>query len=149
MKRKYPTHPLVGVGAVILRGDSVLLIQRKKPPLQGEWTMPGGVVEVGETLHEALRREIREETNLEIRVGPLLELFDRIQRDGHRVAYHYVIADFLAQKTGGRLCAASDVRAARFVPRSHLPQYHLTEIAEKIIQRAFEITRINRRRARH
>ncbi|MFI5175634.1 MAG: NUDIX hydrolase [Terriglobia bacterium] len=143
MKRKFPTRPLVGVGAVILRGDSVLLIQRGTPPLMGEWSLPGGVVEVGETLQEAVRREIKEETNLEIRVGPLVELFERIQRDGIRVAYHYIIADYLSWRIRGRLKASSDVRAARFVPRAELARYHLTETAVRVIARGFEMAKEN------
>lgn len=140
MKRRFPSRPIVGVGAVILRGDSVLLIQRATAPMLGEWTLPGGVVEVGETLQEAARREIKEETHLDIRVGPLLELFERIQRDGDRVVYHYIIADFLGLKTRGILKAASDVKAARFVRRSELFKYHLTDIAQRVIARAFELT---------
>ncbi len=139
MRRKFPSRPIVGVGAAILRGNSVLLIQRGSPPMQGEWTLPGGVVELGETLQDAVRREIQEETHLKIRVGPLLELFERIQPDGDRVAYHYVIADFLGEETGGRLKAASDVRAAEFVPRDRLTDYRLTEVAHRVIARAFEM----------
>lgn len=141
MKRKFPIRPIVGVGAVILGGQSVLLIQRGTPPLEGEWSLPGGVVEIGETLEEAVRREIKEETHLEIRVGPLVELFERIQREGSRVAYHYVIADYLAWKIRGRLKASSDVRAARFVPRTELARYHLTETAQRVIARGFEMAK--------
>lgn len=146
MRRRFPSRPILGVGAVILQGDSVLLIQRGSPPMLGEWTLPGGVVELGETLEDAVRREIKEETHLEIRVGPLLELFDRIQRDGNRVVYHYVIADFLAWKVRGRLGAASDVTQARFVSRSELPHFHLTAAAEHIIARAFRINKAERRK---
>ncbi|MBZ5552862.1 MAG: NUDIX hydrolase [Acidobacteriia bacterium] len=144
MKRGFPTRPIVGVGAVIVRGDSVLLVQRGTPPLVGEWSLPGGAVEIGETLQEAVKREIQEETNLEIRVGPLVELFERIQRDGGRVAYHYVIADYLAWKIRGRLKASSDVRAARFVSRTELVPYHLTETAQRVIARGFELARKSR-----
>jgi 8-oxo-dGTP diphosphatase len=141
MRRKFPRQPIVGVGAVIIHHDSVLLIQRGTPPMLGEWTLPGGMVELGETLQDAVKREIREETNLEIQVGPLLELFERIEQDGDRTAYHYVIADFLACKMKGRLKASSDVRAARFVPRSELRNFHLTPIAQRVILRGFKLTR--------
>jgi ADP-ribose pyrophosphatase YjhB (NUDIX family) len=144
MKRRFPTRPIVGVGAVILRRDSVLLIQRGTPPLVGEWSLPGGVVEIGETLHEALKREIKEETNLEIRVGPLVELFERIHLDGRRVAYHYIIADYLAWKIRGRLKASSDARAARFVPRKELARFDLTETAQRVIARGFELAKKSR-----
>ncbi len=142
MKRKFPTRPIVGVGAVILRGDSVLLIQRGTPPMVGEWSLPGGAVEVGETLEEAVKREIKEETNLTIEVGPLLDLFDRIQRDGDRVAYHYIIADYLAWRSGGNLRPSSDVRAARYVARPQLSCYNLTATAQRVIARAFELSRM-------
>lgn len=146
MKRKFPTHPIVGVGAVILHHDSVLLVQRATPPMEGEWTLPGGVVETGESLEEAVRREIKEETNLDIQVGPLLELFERIQRDERdRVAYHYIIADYLAKKTGGKLRPATDVRQAKFVPRSDLAGFRLTEKVLHVISRAFGISRLGRR----
>ncbi len=139
MRRKFPSRPIVGVGAVILRGSSVLLIRRGSPPMRGQWTLPGGVVELGETLGEAVRREIKEETNLQIRVGPLLELFERIERNGRRVAYHYVIADYLGFRTGGSLRPASDVSEARFVDRSELKNYHLTPVAKRVISRAFQV----------
>jgi len=141
MKRKFPNRPIVGVGAVILRGHQVLLVRRAKAPMQGEWTLPGGVVEIGETLEEAVRREIREETGLRINVGPLVELFDRIQITGDRVAYHYVIADFLARRVRGRPVAASDVSEVRFVPHSQLARYRLTPTARRIIARAFRMRR--------
>lgn len=143
MKRKFPDRPIMGVGAVLLRGDSVLLIRRAHQPMQGQWTLPGGVVEVGETLAEATQREIREETGLSIEVGPLIELFDRIQAVGKRIAYHYIIADFLGKKIRGRLAAASDVTEAKFVPRSRLSEYHLTPVAQRVIRRAFAMRNRN------
>jgi 8-oxo-dGTP diphosphatase len=146
MKRKFPVRPIMGVGAVILQRDSVLLIQRGKPPLRGDWTLPGGAVEIGETLTEAVRREIKEETNLDTRVGPLLELFERIQRQGPRVAYHYIIADFYAHKISGRLRARSDARAARFVPRKKLAAYHLTPVALRVIRKAFKLRHLRQAR---
>jgi ADP-ribose pyrophosphatase YjhB (NUDIX family) len=107
--------------------------------MRGEWTLPGGVVELGETLQQAVRREIKEETGLNIEVGPLLELFDRILHDGTRVAYHYIIADFLGLQARGKLKAASDVSEACFAPRSKLGKYHLTPTAERVIDRAFKL----------
>jgi 8-oxo-dGTP diphosphatase len=139
MRRKYPSRPIVGVGAVILREDKVLLVRRGTSPMRGEWTLPGGVVELGETLQQAVRREIKEETGLNIEVGPLLELFDRILHDGTRVAYHYIIADFLGLQARGKLKAASDVSEACFAPRSKLGKYHLTPTAERVIDRAFKL----------
>lgn len=141
-RRKFPSRPIVGVGAAIIRRDAVLLVQRRTPPRQGQWSLPGGVVEVGETLDEALRREIKEETQLEIRIGPLLKLFERIDRDDQgRVLYHYIIADYFATVRGGRLKASSDVCDARFVRRSQLQKYPLTNLACEVIARAFKTSR--------
>jgi mutator protein MutT len=94
--RQYPDRPFVGVGAVIVDGGRVLLVRRKHEPLAGEWSLPGGAVEVGETLEECVIREMREETGLDVEVGPVIEVFDRITRDGAgRVQYHFVLVDYL------------------------------------------------------
>src|SRR5438552_13789207 len=102
--REYPVRPIVGVGAVVLDGDRVLLVKRAHEPLKGEWSLPGGAVEVGETLEAAVAREVREETCLEVEVGPLVEVVNRIVRDpGGRVEYHFVIVDYLCRPIGGTL----------------------------------------------
>jgi mutator protein MutT len=111
--REYPAAPVVGVGAVVVDGDRVVLIRRRHPPRAGEWSLPGGRVELGETLEDALRRELREEIGLEVEVGPIVETFDRIHRDGGgRVRFHFVIVDFLCRPTGGTLTAGDDAAEA-------------------------------------
>jgi len=101
-RRKYPDRPFVGVGAVIVREGKVLLVRRKHEPLAGQWSLPGGAVEVGETLEACLVREMLEETGLEVSVGPVIEVLDRITRDDEgRVMYHFVLVDYLCWPTGG------------------------------------------------
>src|SRR5947209_5416458 len=101
LQREFPASPLVGVGAVIVHQDRVLLIQRGTEPARGVWSIPGGLIEVGEMLHEAVVREVREETGLEVEPVELVELLDRIFREDNRIRYHYVIADYLCRVTGG------------------------------------------------
>jgi ADP-ribose pyrophosphatase YjhB (NUDIX family) len=118
LQREYPLAPLVGVGAVIVHDGRILLVQRATEPALGRWSIPGGLIEVGEMLTEAVAREVREETGLEVEPIELIELLDRIHRDSERVRYHYVIADYLCRVTGGTLKAASDAAAVRWVERT-------------------------------
>jgi mutator protein MutT len=138
MKREFPDHPLVGVGGVVIHRNRVLLIRRGGEPLKGEWSIPGGLIEVGEELADAVRRELKEETGLEVEPLALLETFDRIFRDGHKVRYHFVIVDYACRLKGGALRPASDVSEARWVRREDLPQYDLTEQATSIALQAFD-----------
>jgi mutator protein MutT len=142
--RAFPAQPSVGVGAVVLDGDSVLLVKRGHAPLKGEWSLPGGMVELGETLEAALKREVLEETGIEIAVGPLVEVFDRIERaeDG-RIAYHFVVVDFACAVERGTLLCGSDADDARWVAVGDLSAYRLTEKATAVVHRAFEVTRAN------
>ena len=118
MQREYPSSPLVGVGAVIVEAGRVLLIRRAAEPLKGHWSLPGGLLELGESLTDGVKREVREETGLAVEPLELIELLDRIQAEGERVRYHYVIADYLCRVAGGALKAASDADAARWVERA-------------------------------
>jgi len=118
MQREYPEAPLVGVGAVIVDEGRVLLVRRGTEPMLGEWTLPGGLVEVGEPLLAGVVREVCEETGVRVEPIALIELLDRVQRDGERVRYHYVIADYLCRVLGGQLQAASDAEAVRWVERA-------------------------------
>ena len=140
--RKYPDRPFVGVGAVIVQDGRVLIVKRKYDPLAGQWSIPGGAVEVGETLAASVAREMLEETGLVIDVGPVIEVFDRITRDERgRVRYHFVLVDYLCWPAGGRLQAGSDVAEAVFVHPSDLEAYQLTAKAMEVIARALELDR--------
>lgn len=138
--RRYPARPIVGVGGIVIDRDRVLLVQRAHPPLAGEWTLPGGGVEVGETLEAAVAREVHEETGLEVTVGPLVELLDRIHLDDeHRVEYHFVIADYLCRVAGGSLVADSDAADARWVMEAELVSFRVSEKARHVIAKAFHL----------
>jgi mutator protein MutT len=140
--RKYPDRPFVGVGAVIVRDGQVLIVKRRFEPLAGQWSIPGGAVELGETLEACVARELREETGLEIDVGPVIEVFDRITLDEQgSVRYHFVLVDYLCWPAGGELTAGSDVADARFVDPADLGQYQLTTKAIEVIARALELDR--------
>jgi ADP-ribose pyrophosphatase YjhB (NUDIX family) len=140
--RLHPDHPIVSVGAVVLDGDRVLLIKRAHEPLKGAWSLPGGVVELGETLREALAREVLEETGLEVEVGQVLEVVDRVQRDDDgRVEFHFVILDYSCRLRGGALSSGSDADDARWVSRSQLLTYTLTASLRAVIAKAFATTR--------
>jgi len=138
VKREYPKHPLVGVGGVVIHRNRVLLIRRAREPLKGEWSIPGGLVELGEDLAAGVRRELKEETGLDVEPREVIAAFDRIFREGRRVKYHYVIVDYVCRLKGGRLRPASDVLDARWVRREDLPQYKLTEIATKVVAQSFD-----------
>ena len=137
MGREYPKQPLVGVGGVVIERDRVLLIRRGCEPLKGEWSLPGGLLELGEELTAGVRRELLEETGLEVEPIEGILAFDRIVREGVRMKYHYVIVDYLCRRKRGRLRPASDVVDARWVRRKDLPQYHLTDMATAVIVQAF------------
>lgn len=127
------------MGAIIFRRDRVLLVERGKSPLKGYWSLPGGAVETGERLEDAIRREVLEETGLVVKPGNVFTLFERIIRDGRgRAKYHYVLVDYLCRIAGGGLHAASDVSRVEWVPRSALSLYKITEGTQSVIERAFD-----------
>ena len=143
MKREYPDAPIAGVGAVIVRRDAdgekrVLLIRRGQEPLKGEWSLPGGAVELGETLEEAICREVLEETGLTVEVVDTVQAFDRISRDDSgRVRYHYVLIDFLCRMTGGSLACATDAVEARWATAGELEG--LTQLTVDVIRKALQM----------
>ena len=138
--RAYPLRPIVGVGAVIVDADRVLVVKRGRPPLEGAWSLPGGAVEVGETLVAAVQREVLEETGLVVAVGPMIEVLDRIHlaADG-RVEYHYVLIDYVCSVIGGRLRPESDVSDARWVTRPELPTLAVAPLTVSVIDKAFTL----------
>jgi 8-oxo-dGTP diphosphatase len=139
--RAYPERPIVGVGAVVIDGDRVLLVRRGREPLKGEWSLPGGAVEIGETLKDAVAREVLEETGLTVDVGPMVEVLDRIQLDGGgRPVYHYVLIDFLCRPSGGALACASDAEDARWASVSELTQYRVSDSAVAVILKALALS---------
>jgi len=139
MKREYPDAPLVGVGAIIIEHDRVVLVKRGHPPLLGEWSIPGGVVEAGETLREAAVREVLEETGLRVEVGALLGVYDRILRDAdERTLYHYVLIDFLCRRIAGEPQAACDAAEARWFTSHEVGQLSLAQDTAEVIKLGFD-----------
>ena len=145
MSRKYPEHPLLGVGAIIFDGSKVLLVKRAGEPLKGWWSIPGGLVETGETIEQALRRETREETGLELEQITRFDLFERIMRDGDgRAEYHYVLVDYICKSAGGVLRAGDDVSQVEWVEvvdlrKDDLRSYQVTSGTIEAVERAYEI----------
>jgi len=134
MKREYPESPIVGVGGIIFANTSVLLVKRNKEPGKGLWSLPGGAVELGETLTDALEREIAEEASIEIDIGGLVRVLDRIVHDpAERVKYHYVIVDYWGSLVSGQPEPATDVIDARFVKLSRLHEWGINRVVEETI----------------
>jgi len=139
MQREFPEAPLVGVGAIIIEDSRVVLVKRAHPPLQAEWSIPGGVLEVGELVREAAIREAREETGLTVEPGELLGVYDRVLRDAdQRVQYHYVLIDFLCRRVAGNIAAASDAAEVRWFSREELTGLGLAEDTMDVIRKGFE-----------
>ena len=149
LSREYPERPVIGVGGVIVDRGRTVLIRRGTEPLLGQWSIPGGTIEIGETLEEAVRRELQEETGLEVRVLELIELFDRIYfengaapgQDKKKPRYHFVIADYLCELVGGEPRAGSDVTDLAFAREDELTKFHLTEKATSVLKKAFAMSR--------
>ncbi|MGA2339249.1 MAG: NUDIX hydrolase [Terracidiphilus sp.] len=141
IEREFPSTPLVGVGAIVVQDARVLLVRRGTEPLKGHWTLPGGMLEVGEALTAGTVREVREETGLDVEPIELIELLDRIHREGNRVRYHYVIADYLCRVIGGELRAASDANAVRWVERSEWNSHSaliLDPVTVRVIEKGWQ-----------
>ena len=147
--REYPERPLVGVGGVVMHEARALLIKRGSEPLLGQWSIPGGSLEVGETLTEGVARELLEETGLTVRVGPLIEVFERIDAAGpkrtvdgvERPRYHYVIVDYLCERISGEARAGGDVTDVAFATEEDLAKFGMTDTAMRILGKAFAMAR--------
>jgi 8-oxo-dGTP diphosphatase len=138
MQREYPEVPLIGVGAVIIEDERVVLVKRAHPPLQDMWSIPGGVLEVGELVREAAVREAREETGLMVEPIELLGVYDRVLRNPEqRVQYHYVLIDFLCRRAAGDLAAASDAAEVRWFTREEISELNLAEDTLNVIAKGF------------
>ena len=134
-QREYPESPLIGVGAIIVEDHRVVLVKRGHPPLLGEWSIPGGVLEVGELLKDAAVREAREETGLTVEAGEILGIFDRIVREGEKIVYHYVLVDFLCRRTAGELHPGSDADEVRWFSEAELQALNLAQDTEEVIRK--------------
>lgn len=140
--REYPKRPVVGVGGVVISDGKALLIRRGHAPLQGQWSIPGGTLETGETIVEGIERELAEETGVKVRVLELIEVFERIFRDKEgRVQYHFVILDHLCEMTGGSIRAGGDVVDVAWAGEQELIKFGLTETATRVLKKAFRMAR--------
>jgi 8-oxo-dGTP diphosphatase len=137
---EYPPQPVVGVGAVIVHDGKALIVKRAHDPRKGEWSLPGGRVELGESLVEATKREMREETGLAVEVGDIVEVFDRIHREGERVRYHFVIVDFLCTVAGGALCAGDDAEDVAWVDGAEAERFGVNEHALRVLRRGLALS---------
>jgi len=142
VRREYPEAPIVGVGAVVIDGTKVLLVRRGQEPLKGEWSLPGGALELGETLQQGVVREVLEETGLIVAPGGIIEILDRIIPDetSGRVRYHYVLIDFVCHVTGGALGPGTDAEEVRWVEQNQLQNgYRLAPVTLVVIEKAFRL----------
>ena len=142
MAREYPEHPVVGVGGVVVRDGKALIVKRAHEPRKGEWSLPGGLLELGESLQDAVRREIKEETALDVTVGPIIETFDRVHRDDHgRIRYHFVIVDFVCWPNGGEAMPGSDADGVAWVSVAEIDDYRVNAHAKAVIEKGLKVLR--------
>jgi 8-oxo-dGTP diphosphatase len=161
LSREYPERPVVGVGGVVIVDGRALLIRRGSEPLRGQWSIPGGTLELGESLEQGVIRELKEETGLTVRIVEMIEVFDRIYEDETNAAagalessgapakkkgprYHYVIIDYLCERIEGEAKAGSDVTDVAFATEDEFVKYGLTETATRILRKAFDMHRARR-----
>ena len=153
MAREYPDRPVVGVGGVVIENGRALLIKRGSEPLLGQWSIPGGTLELGESLQEGVARELREETGLDVQVLDMIEAFDRIfldpaapdGGDKSRPKYHYVIVDYLCERRAGEAQAGSDVTDIAYAAEEELAAFNMTTTATRVLHRAFAMDRERRK----
>ena len=142
MKRDYPERPIIGVGAVIVSGNRALLVRRATEPLKGEWSVPGGVLELGEKLRDGAAREALEETGLQVEVGEVLDVFDSIFTDSDgRAQYHYVLIDFLCRPLAGEAIAGSDVSDVLWVAESDIASMQLRDSIAQVVRKGLAAAR--------
>lgn len=140
--REYPRSPIAAVGVVVVKDGRVLLVKRGNEPGYGQWSIPGGAVELGETVRAAAAREVEEECSLQVEIGEIIEVLDRIMLDAQgRVRYHYVLIDFLGRYVGGEFSPSEELLEGRWVSPEELPQYELTDAARQVIGKAIEMVR--------
>ena len=141
MRREYPEAPIVGVGAVVINGTEVLLVRRGSEPLKGEWSLPGGALEIGETLQQGVVGEVFEETGMTVTPAGVIEILYRIIKDEEsgRVRYHYVLIDFVCRVTSGSPRVGSDADEVRWVDRAMLEEYRVAPVTVRVIEKAFGI----------
>lgn len=141
MKREYPEQPIVGVGAVVFREDEVLLVKRGNAPAKGKWAIPGGVLNLGEPIRDGVAREVREECQIEIEVGEVIDVLDAVIHDEiGRIQYHYVLCDYFANYKAGQVAPSSDVLDAKWFTFNEMLTLDTTGGTQKIVKRAFEQT---------
>lgn len=137
MAREYPDHPMVGVAAVVLRGEEVLLVLRGREPARGMWGLPGGLLELGETVEAGLRREVLEECGVQVEIGPLVAVFEPVERDGEgRVRFHFVVLDYLASYVSGDVQPGDDAADARWISLDALDRQPMLEETREVIHKA-------------
>jgi 8-oxo-dGTP diphosphatase len=146
---EYPERPVIGVGGVLIHNDRALLVRRAAEPLRGQWSIPGGTLELGETLAEGVARELKEETGVEVRVGELIEVFERISNEGGRAGgvrprFHFVVADYLCEHVSGEPQAGSDALEVAYANKAELGKFQLSEAALRVVRKAFELDRVRR-----
>ncbi len=144
MAREFPDRPVVGVGGVVVQDGRALIVKRAHDPRKGEWSLPGGIVELGESLVDAVRREIKEETGLDVEVGEVVEVFDRVHRLEDRIRYHFVIVDYVCRPIGGELRPGDDAEEVAWVAPHEIEQYGVNEFAVRVIRRGLQMIAENR-----
>jgi 8-oxo-dGTP diphosphatase len=141
-ERTYPERPIVAVGGVAIHESRVLLVRRGQPPLEGRWSIPGGILEVGETIAEGIERELMEETGVRVRVLELIEIYEKVMRDEeNRPQYHFVILDYACEVVEGTARAGGDVTEVKWASEQELDALALTGAAKRVIRRAFSAMR--------